>query len=115
MGGFCPRDKSDAVRQTAKYLRIYEEVMPDDLHDFLRRACSVRALADRADVDGDRLATLLVGMSRDPVDFGLDARAYLITLQPFADMMKPPDRLQREVEALIARSRKGHVDAVATS
>ena len=155
--------KADGERQAdtsskLEYLLIYEEVTPDNLHDFLGRACSVRALADRADVDGDRLATLLVGMSRDPVNFAFDAWAYLITLQrelwrylpaslpagiappaaaqsaepfwngamranadlrgllqPLADMMKPPEQLQRKVEALIARTRQGHEEAIAMS
>jgi hypothetical protein len=64
-----------------EYLRIYEELNPDNLRAFLLRACSTRALADRADVDVDRVATLLAGMSRDPVNFALDAWFYLITLQ----------------------------------
>ncbi len=139
-----------------EYLHIYEEVTPDNLHDFLRRACSTRALADRADVDGDRLATMLIGMSRDPLNFAFDAWAYLIALQqefsrqlsggmaglgrpgaaspeafwgaalqandslrralqPVADMMKLPDRLRGEMEAMIAEAREGHEKAIGHS
>jgi len=157
-GGAEPgRARQADMPRVLEYLLIYDELTPDNLHDFLRRACSTRALADRADVDGDRLATLLVGMTRDPVNFAFDAWAYLISLQrelstylpagspagiappaaqsadafwhgamqanaelrrslqSFADMMKPPEQLQRQAEALIARARQGHEGAAAAS
>jgi hypothetical protein len=132
--------EGDARKQDVlEYLHVYEELRPETLRDFLRGACSTRALADRADVDVDRLATLLTAKSRDPVNFTLDAWAYLTALQrqfwsrwpavfpalgpagrppeapwaamkaaggfrdlwqPFAEAMKPPERLQRRNEAL---------------
>lgn len=77
-----PRPKGEARKQRVlEYLRIYEELTAATLHDFLQRACSTRALADRADVDVDRVATLLSGLSRDPVNFTLDAWTYLLALQ----------------------------------
>jgi hypothetical protein len=75
----APRDAGHA--SALEYLHIYEELTPGSLRDFLQQACSTRALADRADVDVDRLATLFAGMSRDPVNFTLDAWAYTVTLQ----------------------------------
>src|SRR5262249_43550701 len=84
--GRAQPDGSDQDNQSGKtsvleYLPIYEALTPRNLADFLRRACSTRALADRADVDVDRLATLLAGMSRDPVNFTFDAWAYVMALQ----------------------------------
>jgi hypothetical protein len=77
-----PRSKGESrKRRVLEYLHIYEELTAANLRDFLQRACSTRALADRADVDVDRVATLLAGLSRDPVNFTLDAWTYLIALQ----------------------------------
>jgi len=74
-------DNQSGKAGVLEYLHIYQELTPGNLEDFLRRACSTRALADRADVDVDRLALLLAGMSRDPVNFTFDAWAYLTALQ----------------------------------
>lgn len=75
------QDNDPGKSSVLEYLHIYQELTPRNLEDFLRRACSTRALADRADVDVDRLATLLAGMSRDPVNFAFDAWAYMMALQ----------------------------------
>jgi hypothetical protein len=64
-----------------EYLSIYTELKPDTLHDFLRNACSTRALMGRADVDADRFATLLAGLSRNPIDFTLGWWQYMASLQ----------------------------------
>jgi hypothetical protein len=60
---------------------MYTELRRETLHDFLRDVCSTRALANRADVDVDRFATLLTGMFRNPADFMLGCWQYSLSLQ----------------------------------
>jgi hypothetical protein len=77
-------EQSDGRGQTPgvpEFLHIYRGLTSADLREFLADACSTRALADRADVDVDRAASLLAGMSRDPINFMIDAWDYLIAFQ----------------------------------
>jgi hypothetical protein len=64
-----------------EYLHIYTGLQRDSLEAFLETACSARGLADRADVDVDRVAALIAGMTRDPVNSMIDASEYMTTLQ----------------------------------
>jgi len=73
-----------------EYLELYEAVDDATLPDFLRRATSGEMLANRRDVDVDRLLTLLTSAGRNPLAFQLGWAQYLLgMLQPLAAAVPP--------------------------
>jgi hypothetical protein len=86
-----------------EYLELYEAVDDATLPDFLRRATSGEMLANRRDVDVDRLLTLLTSAGRNPLAFQLGWAQYLPgMLQPLAAAVPP---WQAPLDALVARGR----------
>jgi hypothetical protein len=64
-----------------EYLKIYPLCDRRSLRPFLDERTSTRALADRADVDVDRLGAMLAGAMRNPLDFALGSTQYALALQ----------------------------------
>lgn len=76
--GDPPRDESRASFSVQEYLEMYEQVDDKTLPDFLHRNTSTTALLNRADVDVDRFMTLLIGATRNPIDFYLGCTQYYL-------------------------------------
>lgn len=75
-----PRQPDDPL-SLQEYLNIYPLCDRAGLRQFLKERTSTKALADRADVDVDRLGALLAGATRNPWDFALGSTQYALALQ----------------------------------
>jgi hypothetical protein len=79
-----PRHRDNSVRPDTlslqEYLQMYEPVDRDGLEAFVRRCVSTRALADRADVEVDRIQALVAGALRNPPEFAAGCMQYTVSL-----------------------------------
>jgi hypothetical protein len=60
---------------------MYRLIDRNGLQSFICESTSTRALADRADVDIDRLSALLPGAFRNPIEFWVSCMQYAVSLQ----------------------------------
>ena len=73
---------------------------------FLKRATSAAMLANRRDVDVDRLLTLMTSAARNPLAFQLGCGQYLLgMLQPLAEAYPPWRALLEAQIDFLARMR----------
>lgn len=72
---------SDDALSLQEYLEIYTLVDRSTLPAFLEDRTSTTALSNRADVDADRLAALIAGALRNPVDFSVGCFQYWLSFQ----------------------------------
>ncbi len=64
-----------------EYLRIYKLVKLEYLREFIQECVAAKSLANRADVDADRLAMMIEGAARDPFRFYVGCLQYGLGLQ----------------------------------
>jgi len=86
--GLYSLDGGDAPVTLGDFAGLYTALTPGTLRSFLEDTCSTRALAGRADVDVERMASLMAGAMNNPVEFWVGCLQYFVGFQQ--QLWRPP-------------------------